>query len=111
MKACDKHILRVAPPNPLHDHFMNDWRVPLWNSGSIFGISTHEQNCFFSVPLCINRLTNHENPICVDACSMRVLGAGLLKELETKYGRIREAEGFVYSNRVNPSVVFKPKMK
>jgi anaerobic dimethyl sulfoxide reductase subunit B (iron-sulfur subunit) len=61
--------------------------------------------------LCLDRLTNHENPICVDACPMRALGAGPLQELEAKYGRIREAEGFVYSNRVNPSVVFKPKMK
>jgi hypothetical protein len=41
---------------------------------------------------------------------MRALDAGPLDELKAKYGDVRETEGFVYSRKVRPAVVFKPKL-
>ncbi|MFC2066994.1 4Fe-4S dicluster domain-containing protein [Chloroflexota bacterium] len=49
-------------------------------------------------------------PICVDACPMRALDAGPLDELKAEYGDAQTAEGFVYSKKVIPSIVFKPKL-
>ena len=59
--------------------------------------------------LCLDRWAENKKPICVEACPMRALDAGPLDELKAKYGEIQEAEGFVYSKRVVPSVIFKPK--
>ena len=63
------------------------------------------QKCHF----CLDRLTENKNPACVDACPMRAIDAGPIKELRAKYGDIGEAEGFVYSEKLVPSIVFKPK--
>ena len=52
----------------------------------------------------------NKKPICVEACPMRALDAGPLEELKAKYGDIQEAESFVYSNRVMPSIIFKSKV-
>ena len=59
--------------------------------------------------LCLERLEQGQQPICVEACPMYALDAGPLDELKTKYGDAVSAEGFSYSARFNPSVVFKPK--
>jgi len=59
--------------------------------------------------LCLERLAENKKPICVDACPMRALDAGPMQELRDKYGNAKEAEGFVYSKELIPSVVFKPK--
>jgi hypothetical protein len=40
---------------------------------------------------------------------MRALDAGPIKELKTKYGDIKTAEGFAYSEKVGPSIIFKLK--
>ncbi len=61
--------------------------------------------------LCLERWAEEKKPICVEACPMRALDAGLLDELKAKYGDIREAEGFVYSEKAMPSIVFKPKQQ
>ncbi len=63
------------------------------------------QKCDF----CIDRLAQNKKPICVDACPMRALDAGPIEELRAKYGNITSAEGFVYSEKLVPAVVFKPK--
>jgi anaerobic dimethyl sulfoxide reductase subunit B (iron-sulfur subunit) len=60
--------------------------------------------------LCIERWAENKKPICVDACPMRALDAGPIEELRAKYGDCREAESFVYSAELFPSVTFKPKM-
>jgi len=65
------------------------------------------QKCDF----CLERLAENKNPICVAACPSRCLDAGPLTELMAKYGNIKEAEGFVYSEETKPSVIFKPKTK
>jgi len=63
------------------------------------------QKCNF----CLDRLAGGKKPICVDACPMRAIDAGPIEELIEKYGNIREAEGFVYSEKLDPSIIFKPK--
>lgn len=57
--------------------------------------------------LCLERWGEKKKPICVEACPMRALDSGPLDELETKYGSIRETEGFVYSKKTKPAIVFK----
>jgi anaerobic dimethyl sulfoxide reductase subunit B len=59
--------------------------------------------------LCLERWAENKKPICVEGCPMRALDAGPLDELRVKYEETQEAEGFVYSKRVIPSVIFKPK--
>ena len=59
--------------------------------------------------LCVERLAEGKNPICVDACPMRALDAGPVEELKAKYGDVREAAGFVYSQDCIPSIIFKSK--
>lgn len=59
--------------------------------------------------LCVNRWTEGKKPICVAACPTRALDAGPIEEIESKYGSIREAVSFTYSESLKPSVIFKPK--
>jgi anaerobic dimethyl sulfoxide reductase subunit B (iron-sulfur subunit) len=59
--------------------------------------------------LCLDRLAENKQPICVDACIMHALDAGPIEELQAKYGNIRQAEGCAYSDQLIPSIVFKPK--
>ena len=60
--------------------------------------------------LCTDRLAEGKPPICVAGCPMRALDAGPIEELITRYGDVREAEGFIYSSELKPSIIFKPKM-
>jgi len=59
--------------------------------------------------LCVARLAEGKKPVCVDACPTWALDAGPLDELRAKYGDVRDAEGFGYSQDLTPSVTFKPK--
>jgi len=59
---------------------------------------------------CLDRWAENKLPVCVEACPVRALDAGHLDELEAKYGGTREAEGFKYSARTRPAVIFKPKI-
>ena len=59
--------------------------------------------------LCMERWTEGKKPICVAACPMRALDAGSVEELRVRYGDVREAEGFVYSEDLAPSIILKPK--
>jgi anaerobic dimethyl sulfoxide reductase subunit B (iron-sulfur subunit) len=61
--------------------------------------------------LCLERLTQGLKPICVAACPMRALDAGPMDELMKKYGEMREAEGFSFSSKLEPSIIFKVKTK
>ena len=58
---------------------------------------------------CLDRWLENKLPVCVEACPTRALDGGPLDELKVKYSDIREAQGFVYSNRTKPAVVLKPK--
>ena len=61
--------------------------------------------------LCLERLMQGLKPICVTACPMRALDAGPMEELIRKYGEGREAEGFCFSPKLEPSIIFKSKSK
>jgi anaerobic dimethyl sulfoxide reductase subunit B (iron-sulfur subunit) len=63
------------------------------------------QKCEF----CLDKLAENKKPVCVDACPMWALDAGPIEEIQEKYGDIREAEGFTYSDELAPAIVFKPK--
>jgi anaerobic dimethyl sulfoxide reductase subunit B (iron-sulfur subunit) len=58
---------------------------------------------------CLDRKVDNKLPICVEACRTRALDAGTLEELENKYGKIKEADNFKYSDRTMPAIIFKPK--
>lgn len=72
-----------------------------------FGVEKNAkmQKCNF----CLERLAENKKPACVDSCPMRAMDAGPMDELLKKYGKARDAEGFDYSGKLDPSMVFKPK--
>jgi anaerobic dimethyl sulfoxide reductase subunit B (iron-sulfur subunit) len=59
--------------------------------------------------LCLNRWAVGKKPVCVDSCPLWALDAGPIDELRAKYGDVRDAESFVYSEDLVPSITFKPK--
>jgi ferredoxin len=59
--------------------------------------------------LCLDTWTEFKKPICVRACPTRAMDAGPLDELRSKYGDTRDAAGFLYSEGIMPSVIFKEK--
>ena len=63
------------------------------------------QKCDF----CLGRWLEKKKPVCVEACPTRAVDAGPLDELEARYGKLREADGFVYSKKTIPSIVFRAK--
>jgi anaerobic dimethyl sulfoxide reductase subunit B (iron-sulfur subunit) len=60
--------------------------------------------------LCPDKLEEGKKPICVAGCPMRALDAAPMDELQALYGKAREAESFTYSDEMQPSIVFKPKL-
>jgi anaerobic dimethyl sulfoxide reductase subunit B (iron-sulfur subunit) len=50
-------------------------------------------------------------PVCIESCPTRALDAGPLDELKARYGDVVQADGFSYSKRTRPAVVFKPKLQ
>ncbi|MBW2144733.1 MAG: 4Fe-4S dicluster domain-containing protein [Deltaproteobacteria bacterium] len=65
------------------------------------------QKCDF----CLERWQEGKKPICVEACPMRAMDAGLMEELKEKYGDAKEGAGFVFFQDVRPSVVMKKKVR
>ncbi len=63
------------------------------------------QKCNF----CIDRWTENRKPVCVSSCPMYALDAGPMNELIKKYGNVKNAHGFVYSEEIAPSIIYKPK--
>lgn len=63
------------------------------------------QKCDF----CLDRWAEGHKPICVNACPCRALDAGPMDEMKAKYGSLREAVGFTYDDKINPSVIFRTK--
>lgn len=58
---------------------------------------------------CADRWVEKKLPVCVESCPVRALDAGSLEDLQSRYGSTQEAEGFAYSKRTRPAVVFRPK--
>ncbi len=59
---------------------------------------------------CVDRFVENKLPVCVEACPTRALDAGSLDTLKAKYGDVKTAEDFSYSERTKPCIVFKPKL-
>lgn len=59
--------------------------------------------------LCLDRWAVGRKPACVSSCPVLALDAGPMDVLQSKYGNIREAEGFTYSDTLGPSIIFNPK--
>jgi anaerobic dimethyl sulfoxide reductase subunit B (iron-sulfur subunit) len=63
------------------------------------------QKCNF----CLERVTDGQQPICVEACPMWALDFGPLDQLKAKYGEVTEAVGFSHDPERRPAIIFKPK--
>ncbi len=57
--------------------------------------------------LCLERLKQGKQTICVESCPMYALDVGSMDEIQQKYGNSVDAEGFKYSERIKPSIIFK----
>ncbi|MFC2051919.1 4Fe-4S dicluster domain-containing protein [Chloroflexota bacterium] len=79
------------------------WNAPQFGPGE----NAKMEKCQF----CLERLEQGQQAICVEACPMYALDIGPIDELRAKYGDVVEAEGFSYSARFKPCVVFKPKKR
>ena len=77
------------------------WNVPQFGQEE----NPKMQKCNF----CMERIEAGQRPVCVEACPMFALDAGPMDQLKEKYGDMTETEGFRYSEKFNPSTVFKPK--
>ena len=77
------------------------YRIPQFNPARDFKM----EKC----DLCLDRLENGKQPICVDACPMHALGVAPLEELSKKNNCGRAAEGFNYSTEANPSIIIRQK--
>ena len=58
---------------------------------------------------CLEDWIAGKQPMCVRSCPARALDIGTMDDLRAKYGGIREAENFIYSEKNGPSIIFKPK--
>ncbi len=58
---------------------------------------------------CCDRLDQGKRPICVEACPMGALDSGPFDAFLRRDEDHREAEGFSFSEEVNPSILFKRK--
>lgn len=63
------------------------------------------QKCDF----CLDRWKEGKKPICVASCPTRALDAGTAEEICKMYGKTNTAEGFKYSSKLKPAIIFKPK--
>lgn len=59
---------------------------------------------------CWQRLKQDEKPLCVLSCPTRALDTGSLAALKNTYGDRKEAKGFVYNDKIRPSIIFKCKV-
>lgn len=59
--------------------------------------------------LCSGRASEGKSPVCVEACPMFALDVGPLAALQSKYGELGNAEGFIENPAASPSILFKPK--
>ena len=59
--------------------------------------------------LCIDRMKEGKQTICVEACPMYALDVDSIDKLQKKYGNNHTAEGFKDNEKIRPSIIFKPK--
>ena len=61
--------------------------------------------------LCVDWVTQGQQPICVEACPMWALDFGRLDQLKAKHGGTTEAVGFAYSPETSPAIIFNPRRR
>ena len=79
------------------------WSAPQFGSEE----NAKMEKCEF----CLERLQQGQQAICVEACPMYAIDIGPIDELRAKYGDAVETEGFDYSTKFKPCVIFKPKKR
>ncbi len=60
--------------------------------------------------LCVERLEQGKQTICVEACPMYALDVGSIEQLQQKYGFNANAIGFKNNNKIKPSIILKSKL-
>ncbi|MFX1277885.1 MAG: 4Fe-4S dicluster domain-containing protein [Promethearchaeota archaeon] len=88
---CGSKCLKVCP-----------WDAPQFSSD--------ENSKMRKCNLCIERLEQGKQTICVDACPMYALDVDSIENLQKKYGHVHTAEGYKYHEKFRPSLIFKPKL-
>lgn len=58
--------------------------------------------------MCIDRLAEGKNPVCVDTCPLHAIEFGKISELRKKYGDLAEVSGMPPASRTKPNLVIKP---
>jgi anaerobic dimethyl sulfoxide reductase subunit B (iron-sulfur subunit) len=59
--------------------------------------------------LCLDRLEKGQQTICVEACPMYALDVDTIDKLKEKYGTHTKSKGFIYNEKIKPSIIFKTK--
>ncbi|NLG98441.1 MAG: dimethylsulfoxide reductase subunit B [Chloroflexi bacterium] len=67
-----------------------------------------EQGYMTKCNFCEDLIAKGENPVCVDACPMRAIHYGELKDLQAQYGTQNEFEPLPTSEITHPSLVVTP---
>ena len=60
--------------------------------------------------LCVERLEQGKQTICVESCPMYALDVGPVEQLHQKYGTNTNTIGFKNNNKIKPSIIFKSKL-
>ena len=87
---CGAKCLKVCP-----------WDAPQFNEAD----NAKMRKC----DLCVERLEQEKQTICVESCPMYALDVGPVEQLQQKYGINVNAVGFKNNNNIKPSIIFKPK--
>lgn len=75
--------------------------------GAISFDSDSPTSTAYKCTMCIDRLSQGQNPICVDACTMRALDFGKMSDMTAKYGNNMQLEDMP-APTTTPSIAFKP---
>ncbi len=82
-----------------------------WNAcpyGAIVFDSDAADSNAFKCNMCMDKLVNNQNPVCVMACPVRALDFGPISQLQKTYGTNQQLEQMP-APATEPSIVFKPK--
>ena len=60
----------------------------------------------YKCDMCIDRLQDGQNPVCVDGCLQRCIKVGELDSLRKQYGKLDSVEPLASGKQTKPSVVF-----
>ena len=95
--------------------------IVLIDESKCIGCKYCEWNCPYDAPqysadqgvmtkcnLCYDFIEEGKNPACVDACPMRALDFGELKELQKKYGNVNEIHPLPSGSITKPAIVITP---